>query len=87
MANKIGYYGGHGSEVPRMLEERDEILEDLARNFHYNHLGMEDAIITASGVSDAVLDNLVKALSSTSYSNVAGPASTFHAGQVINYNL
>jgi len=82
LSNKIGFYGGHGSESPRMLEERDEILEDLARNFHYNHFGMEDAIITASGVSDGFVDKLVKALSTTTFGNAAGPTSAFHAGQV-----
>ena len=65
-----------------MLEERDEILEDLGRNFHYNHYGMDGAIIASSGVSDDFLDKLANALDESPFKNVAGAASKFHAGQV-----
>merc|ERR1712002_611264 len=82
LSNKLGFYGGYGSENARMLEERDEILEDLGRNFHYNHYGMDGAIIASSGVSDDFLDKLVTALDASPYANQAGPASAFNAGQV-----
>ena len=65
-----------------MLEERDEILEDLGRNFHYNHFGTAEATVVGSGVSDEFLEKLVQALDASPYANQAGPASSFNAGQV-----
>jgi len=82
LSNKLGFFGGYGSENPRMLEERDEILEDLGRNFHYNHFGTAEATVVGSGVSDEFLEKLVQALDASPYSNQAGPASSFNAGQV-----
>jgi len=82
LSNKLGFYGGYGSDNARMLEERDEILEDLGRNFHYNHYGMDGAIIASSGVSDDFLDKVANALDASPFKNVAGAASKFHAGQV-----
>ena len=82
LSNKLGFTGGYGSENPRMLEERDEILEDLGRNFHYNHYGTSEAVVVGSGVSDEFLEKLVQALDASPYANQAGPASAFNAGQV-----
>lgn len=82
LSNKLGFYGGHGSESPKMLEERDEILEDLARNFHHNHYGIQDAIVVGTGVSDAFLETVVQALQSTPYGNESALASKFQAGQI-----
>lgn len=82
LSNKIGYYGGHGSENHRMLEERDEILEAVGRDWHYNHYGMEDAIVTGSGISDGLIQNVVNALSNSPFGNQPAVASKFHAGQV-----
>jgi len=82
LSNKLGFTGGYGSENPRMLEERDEILEDLGRNFHYNHYGTSEAVVVGSGVSDDFLEKLVTALDASPYANQAGPASDFNAGQV-----
>lgn len=82
LSNKLGYYGGHGSESHRMLEERDEILEDVGRDFHFNHYGMEDAIVTGSGISDGLVQKIVNALSASPFGNKPAIASKFHAGQV-----
>merc|ERR1712176_1148890 len=82
LSNKLGFYGGYGSESPRMLEERDEILEELGRDFHHNHYGAEDSIVIGSGVSDSLLEKVVLALESTPFENKAGAPSKFQAGQV-----
>merc|ERR1739848_718425 len=50
--------------------------------FHYNHYGMDGAIIASSGVSDDFLDKVANALDASPFKNVAGAASKFHAGQV-----
>ena len=65
-----------------MLEERDEILENLARNFHHSHYGTEDMVVVGSGVSEGFLQKLVTQLQENTFSNNAGVASKFHAGQV-----
>lgn len=82
LSNKLGYYGGHGSESPRMLEERDEILEEVGRDWHYNNYGMEDAIVTGSGVSDGLVQKVVNALAGSPYGNKPALDSKFVAGQV-----
>lgn len=82
LSNNLGFYGGHGSDNPRMLEERDEILEDMGRDWHYNHYGMEDAIVTGSGVSDGLIQKVVNALANSPYGNKPALESKFLAGQI-----
>lgn len=82
LSNKLGFYGGYGSETPRMLEERDEILEEVARDFHHNHYGTEDSIVVGSGVPESLLEKVVLALEATPFANRAGAPSKFQAGQV-----
>merc|ERR1712193_560354 len=82
LSNNNGFTGGYGSENPAMLEERDEILENLARNFHHSHYGTEDMVVVGSGVSESFLQKVVTQLQENTFSNKAGVASKFHAGQV-----
>jgi len=65
-----------------MLEERDEILEEVGRDWHYNNYGMEDAIVTGSGVSDGLVQKVVNALAGSPYGNKPALDSKFVAGQV-----
>jgi len=82
LSNANGFTGGYGSESPAMLEERDEILENLARNFHHSHYGTKDMIVVGSGVSESFLQKIVTQLQENNFSNNAGVASSFYAGQV-----